>query len=125
MQCHAVPQPPLISGRSPEKELCFRTKQEREKHQDSVCVCARAHTRMGIHTCTHRHQSRLGGQEGTSLQPNEMIARRGHIQCLKRAQSRRNLNQPGGVREGFPEEAVLSWKDEGMITRCRKKEGRT
>ena len=86
-----------------------------------LCVCVHGYT----HLCMHRHQSRLGGQEGTSFQPDEMIARRGHIRCLKRAHSSRNLNQPGGVRESFLEEAALSWKDEGVITRCRRKEGRT
>ena len=59
MQCHAVPQPPPISGRSPEKELCFRTKQERETHQDSVCVCVCvcvcARARMHAHVWVYTH----------------------------------------------------------------------
>ena len=70
MQCHAVPQPPPISGRSPEKELCFRTKQEREKHQDSVCVCvcvcvcvrARACTRTYGYTHMYAQASEQAGR---------------------------------------------------------------
>lgn len=69
-----------------------------------VCVCACVH----VHT---RAPTGIEGQIGTPFQHDEMIMRRDHIQCSERAQRKRNLNQPGGVREGFPEEAVLSWKD--------------
>lgn len=71
-----------------------------------TCVCMWEHTYLCTGVQVHRHPP-------TPLEQNELIVRRGHIQCSERAQRRRNLTQAGGVREGFPEEATLSWKHQG------------
>lgn len=74
-----------------------------------VCMC------VHVYACTHGE-----GQVGAPVSRSELTVRRGPIQYSERAQRRRTLTRPGGVREGFSEEAALSQKHEGVVPRCRK-----
>lgn len=65
--------------------------------------------------CMHAHPRRMGGQVGHPFQHNAMIV-------ISSVQSPEE-GEPESGGEGFPEDAVIRWKDEGVIPRCRK-EGR-
>lgn len=75
MQCHTLPQPPPVSGRSPEKSFASGPSWK-GKHQDSVCVCVCVC--MGIHTCVCTG-IRAGWEDKKAphFSPDEMIARGG------------------------------------------------
>lgn len=60
------------------------------------------------------HPRRMGGQVGHPFQHNELVI----SSVLSPGEG-----EPESGWEGFPEDAVIRWEDEGLIPRCRK-EGR-